>query len=332
MSQTLQHINWAILGCGQIANTFMQSIKSVKGAKVLSCAARDIERAKAFAQTHHIQKHFGDYTDMLQDRAVNAVYIATTHNFHFDQIMLCLRHGKHVLCEKPLTLNVIQAAQAFKLAEQNNLLLVEAVWTRFLPAIDALKRTIASGKIGDVFGMHCNFSLNLDLPDTHRLKALKLAGGALLDLGIYPITMADIVFDQVPVNISSSIMRSNTGVDQNSFYTLEFANGTAAQLSAGFKMSGPTQAIIMGDKGAINVPFFLGAKEFEVCVEGEKTETIRHDFPEGNDFTFEIQHVTECLLAHNYVSDIMPGETTLRVMNIMDTIRLQWGLTYPAEA
>jgi predicted dehydrogenase len=331
MSQSLQHINWAILGCGQIANTFMKSMRSVKGASVIACAAREGERAKAFAQTYSIPEHYGDYAEMLQDRRINAVYIATTHNFHFEQIILCLQHGKHVLCEKPLTLNATQAAKAFTLAEQNGLLLVEAVWTRFLPAIKAVKAIITSGEIGDVLGMQCNFSLNLELPDTHRLKALNLAGGALLDLGIYPITMADIVFDQAPVSITSSVMRANTGVDQNSFYTLEYANGATAQLSAGFKMGGPTQALIMGDKGHIVVPFFLGAKEFEVCLEGEPSETHSYDFPQTNDFTFEIQHVSDCLLAHNYVSNIMPSNTTLRVMTIMDTIRQQWGLRYPAE-
>jgi len=153
----------------------------------------------------------------------------------------------------------------------------------------------------------------------------------LLDLGIYPITLADIVFDEVPSNISASIIRSNTGVDQNSFYSLEYSNGRTAQLAAGFRMSGPIQATIMGDKGEILVPFFLGAKQIHIKLEGQTTEIIEHDFPEINNFSFEIQHMTDCLLGNVFVSELMPAATTLRVMTIMDTIREQWGLTYPAE-
>ena len=126
-------------------------------------------------------------------------------------------------------------------------------------------------------------------------------------------------------------MRTNTGVDQNSFYTLEYDNGKTAQLSAGFKMSGPTQAIIMGSKGSITIPFFLGAKEYELCVEGKPAQSHVYDFPSQNNFTFEIQHVTDCIQAKQTQNSMMPSTATLRVMTIMDTIRQQWGLTYPNE-
>jgi predicted dehydrogenase len=329
--QKQNEVLWGVMGCGHIAKTFMQSMKAVKGAKVQACAARHIARAKAFAHDHSIEEHYGNYADMLSQRAIHAVYIASTHNFHFEQIMLCLKHGKHVLCEKPLTLNASQAAQAFALAEQNNLLLIEAVWTRFMPAIQSLEACLAGGEIGEVLGLHCNFSLNRELPDSHRLRDINLAGGALLDLGIYPITMADIVFAAEPEKITSSIVQSSTGVDQNSFYTLEYAGGKTAQLSAGFRMTGPTFALIMGDKGQIEVPFFLGAKEYTVTLEGEQPRTITKDYPEGHNFTFEIQHMTDCLLAGSAISNIMPSTKTMRVMTIMDKIRKQWGLQYPAE-
>lgn len=327
----MQHINWAVLGCGDIAKAFMQSIKEVSNASVVACAASHIDRANTFAATHNIPQHFGNYVSMLQERSVNAVYIATTHNFHFEHIKLCLQHGKHVLCEKPLTLNAKQAEEVYTLAANNNLLLVEAVWTRFLPAILAMKKAIQDGVIGNVKAVQANFSLNQELPDTHRLKNKKLAGGALLDLGIYPITIADIVFNKMPSRIISSAQMIPTGVDQNSFYTLEYENGAVAQLSAGFRLNGPTYALIMGDKGSINVPFFLGAKGYELNVDGKDTEYFNYDFPESNNFTFEIQHVTDCLLAHSIESDLMPSSNTIRVMQIMDTIRSQWGLHYPDE-
>lgn len=327
----MHHINWAVLGCGHIAKTFMQSIKKVEQANVVACAASNEERAKQFAKDHNIKSAFGDYDSMLSERNIRAVYIATTHNFHFDQIINCLQHGKHVLCEKPLTLNAEQAKQAFDLAAANNLMLVEAVWTRFLPAIRSVQALIASGTIGEVLCVNANFSLNRDLPDTHRLKNKKLAGGALLDLGIYPITIADIVFAQAPKKITSSVIMTKTGVDQNSFYTIKYEGGKTAQLSAGFKMSGPTEATIMGDKGFIRIPFFLGAKSYEINIEGEAPQTCHFDFEDGANFSFEIAHMTDFLLNDNCESDIHSAESTLRVMKIMDEIRGQWGLAYQGE-
>lgn len=334
----MQTINWAVLGCGKIASTFMSGIKSVSHAKVVACAASDADRAKAFSDQFNIPQHFGSYQDMLQERSVYAVYVATTHNFHFDHIMMCLRNGKHVLCEKPLTLNAKQAEQCYKLAERNNLLLVEAVWTRFLPAIGALKKMLAANTIGEVQCVQANFSLNRELPDTHRLHNPALAGGALLDLGIYPITFADIVFGKTPVNIESHHIKTKTGVDKNSFYMLQYDSGAVAQLSAGFRMSGPTYANIMGDKGLISVPFFLGVKSFILTLEGQSPQVHDFHFDEVDNFKFEIEHVTQTLQRAlqgdqqtGITSDIMPAETTLRMMRTMDTIRQQWGLSYADE-
>ncbi|MFT4654550.1 MAG: putative dehydrogenase [Kangiellaceae bacterium] len=343
----LSTINWAVLGCGHIAKTFMAGIESVSNATVIACAASDINRAKAFAESWAIPHHFGNYLSMLHERSIHAVYIATTHNFHYENIMLCLQHGKHVLCEKPLTLNAKQAKKAYALAEQNNLLLVEAVWTRFLPAILGLQAELAKNIIGNIQCVQANFSLNRDFPDTHRLNNPLLAGGALLDLGIYPITIADVVFGKSPISITSNRIDTATGVDKNSFYTLQYDTGAVAQLSAGFGMSGPTYATIMGDKGVISVPFFLAAKSFIVTLEGQAPQLHDYHFDESDNFKFEIMHFTQILLdAENNISadnngraqrdirlssNIMPAQTTLRMMSIMDTIREQWGLTYANE-
>lgn len=336
----MNEIRWGVIGCGHIANTFMKSMSAVSNATVVACAASDTKRAKDFAKTYDITSSFGSYNDMLADRSIHAIYVATTHNFHFEHIMLSLRHGKHVLCEKPLTLNAKQASAAFKLAEDSNLLLVEAVWTRFLPAIAEVKNIIKNGLIGEVQAVQANFSLNRDLPDTHRLLDPKLAGGALLDLGIYPITIADIVFDEAPINITSQHVTAKTGVDLNSFYTLEYINGKTAQLSAGSKMSGPTYANIMGDKGVISIPNFLGAKSFSVRIEGEDAKEFSFPFEDGHNFSFEIDSFTKALLNERQSSgDVhhklsvpeMPTSASLRVMTIMDEIRAQWGLRYDSE-
>jgi len=327
----MKDVKWAVLGCGHIAKTFVQSIKHVPDTTLVACAASHLDRAKMFASEHGISQHFGSYEEMLQQRSINAVYIATTHNFHFEHIKLCLMHGKHVLCEKPITLNAKQADEVYRLAVNHNLLLVEAVWTRFLPAITDLQTALKSGVIGQPKCVQANFSLNRQLPDTHRLRNKKLAGGALLDLGIYPITIADIVFNKSPTKITSSAIMTPTGVDETSFYTLEYENGSVAQLSAGFTMSGPSYAHIQGDKGCIKIPNFLGATAYELTLEGAEPVWHRFDFADDEKFSFEIAHVNACLKADYSRSDIMPSETSLRVMGIMDTIRGQWGLAYEGE-
>lgn len=334
----MQTINWAVLGCGHIAKTFMSGANNVSHAHVMACASSDADRAKAFAEQFGIAKHFGSYQEMLQERSIHAVYVATTHNFHFENILMCLRNGKHVLCEKPLTLNAEQADQCYKLAKQNKLLLIEAVWTRFLPAISALKEVLNAHTIGEVQCVQANFSINRELPETHRLNNPILAGGALLDLGIYPITIADIVFGKTPVNIESQHIKSRTGVDKNSFYTLQYECGAVAQLSAGFGMSGLCFANIMGDKGHISIPFFLGAKSFTVTLEGQEPQQHSFEFDEADNFKFEIEHVTQVLQEalqgnqhKSITSNIMPEETTIRMMRIMDIIRKQWGLSYADE-
>lgn len=327
----MKEIRWGVLGCGHIANTFMRSIDTVQDTSVIACAARDENRAKAFANKYEIANAYANYQDMLEQREINLVYIATTHNFHFEHIMMCLKMGKHVLCEKPLCLNTQQAEQAYGLAEQNRLLLVEAVWTRFLPAIIELQKVLANGIIGNIQCLQANFSLNRDLPETHRLLNPNLAGGALLDLGIYPITMADICFAKKPKKVTCDMVKSTTQLDLNSFYTLHYDNGRVAQLSAGSRMSGPTFANIMGNKGSIYLPFFLGAKSFTVTLEGKEPREHFYDYAEGSNFSFEIEHMCDALRKGETVSSIMPKDISLRVLSIMDEIRQKWALVYPNE-
>lgn len=340
----MKKIKWGVLGCGHISNTFMTSIEAVDCAEVAACAARDGQRAKSFANKYGIKSSYGSYDEMLADRSIHAVYIATTHNFHFEHIMLSLRNGKHVLCEKPLTLNVEQANKAFKLANEMKLLLVEGVWTRFLPAILTVQELIQQGEIGKVQALHANFSLNRDLPTSHRLLNLNLAGGALLDLGIYPLTIADIVFNQEPKHIHSSFIRASTGVDLNSFYTLHYTEGQTALLSAGSRMSGQTFAEVMGEKGRIFIPNFLAAQSFTLHQEGQPEKEVVLPFEQGHNFTAEISSFSQALLhdlnhfqAHPERDNIelackeMPEVNTLRILGIMDTIRRQWGLIYPDE-
>ncbi len=328
----MQDIRWGIMGCGWIANTFATSLKALNHGTLLAGASRTPGRAGDFAGKHGMERHYSDYESLVGDPDIDAIYIATTHNFHYENIKLCLENGKHVLCEKPFTVN---AAQTHKLAEQarkHNLFMMEALWTRFLPAILKLQQLLADGVIGDVHTVKADFCIGKKLRAKHRLRNRDLAGGSLLDLGIYPINIASIVYGTPPVKIhGTATMDKKTGVDEFSQYQLDYGDGKTAELSASYAKKAPVDAVITGNDGLIRIPQFLGAKELHIHRTGEKPEILDFPYGEGQNFKFEIAHAMECIAAGKTESDIMPLSKTLEIMETMDELRRQWNLTYPEE-
>jgi predicted dehydrogenase len=327
----MQDIKWGIIGCGGIAHEFATSLQALETGTLLAGASRTPGRAQEFAEKHGMERVYTDYESLVADPDIDAVYIATTHNFHHENIRLCLENGRHVLCEKPFTVNAAQTEELIKLAREKNLFMMEAVWTRFLPAIRKLQELLAEGIIGEVLTVKADFSIYGDFGDEHRLKNKALAGGALLDLGIYPVTFASIVFGEEPSLIQSSAVTGNTGVDDRSFYLFEYEGGRRAQLSSSFTHHAPTEGIACGTEGYIRVPHFLGAKQLQVHRAGEDTEFFDLPFNDGENFKFEIAHAMECIEARKLESDILPLSTTLAIMQTMDTLRSQWRLKYEGE-
>ncbi|MEA2068845.1 MAG: Gfo/Idh/MocA family oxidoreductase [Verrucomicrobiota bacterium] len=328
----MQDIKWGIIGCGGIANMFATSLQALETGTLLAGASRTPGRAAAFAEKHGMARVYTDYEALVADPDIDAVYIATTHNFHHENIKLCLGHGKHVLCEKPFTVNAAQTRELMELAREKNLFMMEAVWTRFLPAIGKLKELLAEGVIGEVLTVEADFSITGEFGAGHRLKNKALAGGALLDLGIYPITFASIIFGEQPVRIQSSAVIGGTGVDDRSFYLFDYEGGRRAMLSSSFTHNAPTEGIVCGTKGHIRVPGFLWAHGFQIHREGEEVpETVHLPYGEGENFSFEIAHAMECIASGKPESNIMPPSETLAVMQTMDTLRAQWGLKYDHE-
>jgi predicted dehydrogenase len=327
----MQDIKWGIMGCGGIAHMFASSLKSLDEGTLLAGASRTPGRATAFAEEHGMERVYADYEALAADPDVDAVYIATTHNFHFENARLCLENGKHVLCEKPFTVNAAQTAALIALAQDSSLFMMEALWTRFLPAIRQLQKMLAAGVIGEVRSVKADFSIEGKFAPEHRLKNRALAGGALLDLGIYPITFASIVFGEQPSRIQSSAVIGDTGVDERSFYLFDYPGNRRAMLSSSFTHSAPTEGIVCGTEGYIRVPGFLGAQEFHIHRPDEEPETVRYPYGEGENFKFEIDHAMECIKRGAIESDIMPLAETLAVMKTMDALRAQWGLTYEGE-
>ncbi len=327
----MQEIKWGIMGCGGIAHMFADSLNALDDGVLLAGASRTPGRARSFAKKHGMERVYTDYESLATDPEVNAVYIATTHNFHFENARLCLENGKHVLCEKPFTVNAAQTKELIALACEKNLFMMEAVWTRFLPAIGKLRELLAEGAIGEVLTVKADFSITGEFSADHRLRNKALAGGALLDLGIYPITFAAIVFGEQPVRIQSSAVIGETGVDDRSFFLFDYEGGRRAQLSSSFTHNAPSEGIVCGTKGYIRVPVFHAAQELHIHRAGRDPEILKRPYGDNENFTFEITEAMECIAAGKIESDMLPLSETLAVMQTMDTLRAQWGLKYEGE-
>ena len=321
---------WGILGCGGIAEMFMSSIQAVDGAQVVACAATNQQRAVQFAEKHAIKDAYGDYETLISDAQEDAIYVANTHNAHYQTVLKCLERRIPVLCEKPLTVNKVQTDKLFAVAGANKTLLVEAVWMRFLPAIRRLQDVVSSGTIGEIQAIDANFSISGDFDSEHRLNNPNTAGGALLDLGIYPISFADLFFDQQPVTRRSVVTKSTTGVDETNSILLQYANGAIATLSSSFVRNAPIRAMITGSKGYIEIPHFLGAKTFTIHTQ-HGSELIEEPYAEGQNFKFEIEEFQRCLELNATESSIIPAARTQRIMGIMDALREEWGICYPDD-
>lgn len=330
----MREINWGVIGCGGIARKFATSLAALNQGKLLGGASGSKERAEAFAREFALETAYEDYHALVSDPAIDIVYVATTHNFHFENVKLCLEHGKHVLCEKPMTVNAAETKALIELAEKNNLFLMEGLWTRFLPAIRKINQLIAEGAIGTPLTVSAQFHVGIgpDVDESHRLKNKALAGGALLDLGVYPINFAAMVFGARPQKVSSSVSMGPTGVDYASHYLLDYGDGRRAVLSSSIEDLGPCEGLIMGSRGYIKTdPFFLSCRKFTLKKHDGEPEEFEFPCEELETFKYEIAHVMERLAAGETESDVMPLSETLAVMELMDSLRSQWELTYDCD-
>lgn len=322
-------IRWGILGCGSIAGKFADALRHVKEAQLVAVGSRSEDKAHAFADTHHVQRRYGSYQKLAEDSDVDIVYIATPHHLHAENTLLCLQAGKHVLCEKPLAVNARQGLTMVNCAKANKRFLMEAMWTRFLPLMDKVRQLLAQQIIGPLhvltadFGFHCK-------TNPQRLINPHLAGGALLDVGIYPLALSSMVFGK-PLHIHSTAVMSPTGVDEKNAVILTFEQGQLAMLSSAFTVETTQEAVIIGAEGMIRVnrPWWRG-NTLTLLRHGQGQQQIEvpsHD----NGFVYEIQAVHEDLAEGRLENALMPLDESLVTLQTMDTIRKQWGFQYPFE-
>jgi predicted dehydrogenase len=323
-------INWGIIGCGRIAQKFTDALSVVSNTKLLAVASQTPGKALEFAKNNNVTKWYDNYEALAMDKDIDAIYIANTHNFHKEAAIICLKNKKAVLCEKPLTINANDTQVLIDIAKKENAFLMEAMWTRFHPSILIIKGLLNDGIIGDVKVVKADFGIVTQYGTAGRHLNKDLAGGALLDIGIYPITMAYIIFGTDPSEIASTALIGNTDVDETSSYLFQYLTGQIAVLSASVILYMPHIATIYGTKGRITIPDFFHAEHFTIHIDGKKDKELKYPFL-CNGYEYEIMEVNECIRKGKKESDIMPLKETLRIMKTMDALRTQWGLKYMGE-
>ena len=299
-------------------------------AELIAVGSRSKERADKFADEFDIPHRHGSYADLVSDPDVDAIYVATPHPFHKDCTILCLKAGKAVLCEKPFAVNVAQVKEMIACARECEQFLMEAIWTRFLPVIVKVREWLAEGAIGEPRMLTADFGFRAGLDPEGRLFDPELAGGGLLDVGVYTIAMAYMVFGGAPAKITSLAHIGETGVDEQAAMLLGYDAGQIALLSCAVRTNTPQEARIMGTEGSIYIPNFWYATSATLHAAGKSPEHIEMPF-KGNGYENEAIEVMRCLREGKLESDIVPLAESLSIMETMDALRAQWGLKYPME-
>ena len=322
-------MKFAILGLGKIARCMAIAVSGLEQAEKYAVAARDLDRAQAFAKEWGYEKAYGSYEELVSDPEVELIYVATPHSHHYEHAKLCLEHGKNVLLEKAFTVNAKQAEELIALAKEKNVLLAEAIWTRYMPSRKMIDDLLEKGIIGKITSITAN--LGYELHDIPRLQEPELAGGALLDLGIYPINFAKMVMKQDVKEVYSSAVMSPKGIDWTNSITLIFEDDTMAVLHSTMLAGINRMGVISGDKGYLEIQNINNCEEIRLYgLDHKLLET--YPVPEQiNGYEYEVIACITAIEEGKIDCEEMPHEETLWVMRLMDRIRNEWGMTYPFE-
>ena len=318
-----------IIGCGWIAEKMAITLQGMKNVQAYAIASRDILKARNFAKQWNFTHAYGSYEEMLDDEGVDLVYIATPHSHHYDHTRLSLLKGKPVLCEKSFTANAKQAEALIQLAKEKNLFLTEAIWTRYMPLSQTIRELIDSGVIGQPILL----TANLGYPnyDWERMHKPELAGGALLDLGVYTLNFAAMAFGTDIVKTTSTCIKSATGIDSQNSITLEYADGKMAVLNSSLLAKSDRQGIISGDKGFMIVENINNPQQVRVYDEDYRLKATYDCPPQITGYEYQVYASIEAMNNGWLESPYMPHAETLRIMQQMDALRKEWGIIYPFE-
>jgi predicted dehydrogenase len=363
-------IRWGILGTGEIAKQFATGLSFVDDAQLYAVGARQKEKAEEFSRQYNVPHCYGSFEELLAEPNIDVVYIATPHHVHRDHCLMVLEAGKSVLCEKPFTINASQAREVIELARKKKLFCMEAMWMRFVPAMRQMSHLIENDTIGEPSLLRADFGVPFEFNPSSRLFDQDLAGGALLDLGVYTVSLSYKLFG-APVDILTTANIGESGVDESSSIILKHAGGQISTLRSSIRYELTPEAVIVGSKGSIRVesPIYRPHKiQVSKCAPvlavtnsqgaSSKIKKIIQKTPalqklalhvesyltpissalgtkvipfEGNGYNYQVAAVNQCLKEGKLESEIMPLNDTLGVLMVMDEIRQQWGLRYAGE-
>lgn len=321
-------IRMAIMGAGAIAIKMVETVSQMNNIEPYAIAAREMERAKVFAEEYGVTKAYGSYEEMLQDKHVDLVYIAVPHTLHYKCAKMCLEAGKHVLCEKPFCVSEKEAVEIIQLAEKKHLLLTEAIWTRYMPSRTLITETISSGVLGEVTSLTAN--LGYELSQVKRIWDPRLAGGALLDVGVYLIHFARMVFGEKEAEITCKAVFKN-GVDIIDSIIMTFDDGKVATMQSTVAAVQNRSGMISGTEGYMEITNINNPQEIRIYnINYELVQRIK--VPEQiSGYEYEVQACINAIADHKIECDEISHRETLKVMEIMDRIRSSWGYVIPEE-
>jgi dihydrodiol dehydrogenase / D-xylose 1-dehydrogenase (NADP) len=312
-------VNWGIVGPGGIAQRFARDLRLVEGARLAAVASRDQQRAEAFAKEFGGGRATNDLAALADDPSVDIVYIASPHNAHFDIARTLLEAGKPVLCEKPLTVNAAQARSLIEISRRRGVFLMEAVWTRFLPIYRRVREWLDGGRIGEPRLVSSVLCVKFAYNPEDRWFNPALAGGGLLDLGVYNLTMTQWVFRAYPEHVAATAHFAATGVDEMLSASLRYPGGRMAQFTCGMTARADNALMIVGEKGFIHVAsMFHSATEARLVI-GKESETA-HEPLRGEGFEYEIEEAMRCVREGRIESPQIPHADTLATMELIDQI------------
>jgi dihydrodiol dehydrogenase / D-xylose 1-dehydrogenase (NADP) len=321
---------WGIIGPGRIAGKFANALFNIPDTCIYAIASRSSKNPEQLKHTFKAEKYYASYEELAVDPNVDAIYVATPNRFHFENVKTCLEVDKAVLCEKPITVNAGQAEELFKLSRSKHVFLMEALWTRFLPIYEQVRQWLEAGEIGDIRLVESTFGVITPRIAEDRFLNAELAGGSLLDLGVYNIALSQWVFQKSPQSITAAGQIGETGVDESVSAILSFGNGAAALFTCSFRAPMLNQIVITGNRGIIIIhPRFVEASRASLSKDG-KTRTIQKPL-ETNGFEFEIKASMRAIRDGALDCPQMTQIDTLDNMRTMDAIRQQIGLQFPFE-
>lgn len=322
---------WGIIGPGKIANKFADALAMVEGARLGAIASRDAARGREFAAKHNVPTVYEDYAALAADPSIDAIYIATPHGFHAEHSILCLKQGKAVLCEKPMALNAREVEAMIAAAQENGSFLMEAMWTRFVPLMRSIMELISSGSIGAVKYVRADFGFYAAFDPNGRLFNIRLGGGSLLDIGIYPLFLCVQLLGK-PNAITAFGRLSPTGSDETCHAILGFEEGATAVVSSTLACQTSLSAEIAGTRGMIRIgTSWYKNNRYEWNPTGEASRTVELE-PLVNGFEYQIREVMDCLDKGLTESPSLPHSFSLMMAQTMDAIRAQIGVRYLTDA